>query len=202
MNGILVPSSLAANSGGGNAPVTGGRLLKYVTQDDRLTCDTGGELFVVRKLAAKTRELGLSGGIPRQWARKERIDRRQSRSLLWFGEYDVEAYGARAVVAGQTGHETGEPVARPRPLTLGREAALVDVDDHDLAVDPARHREQQARVVGELLQPGQRRQARVASTMENEGDRQRHADEGSEDRATAQTRFLPRIASCSEGIEV
>src|SRR4029450_7305042 len=49
-----------------------------------------------------------------------------------FGKDDVEGDGCRALIA-QVRDQPTDQVAAPRPLTDGRQAVFVDVDDDDLS---------------------------------------------------------------------
>ena len=78
-----------------------------------------------------------------------------------LGEHHVEADHRHAVALEELVGQLGEEAAAPRPAPELAQALLVDIQDDDPLVASARHGHAQARVVQDVLQPGDERQAAI-----------------------------------------
>ncbi len=95
---------------------------------------------------------GLVLGVALQFLLSELAQCTQSGALVFLREYNVEADDAHLVMVEQLVEHRTELVAAPRPAAFGRQAFLVDVDDHDPRIDVAGHRQAQTRVINDVFE--------------------------------------------------
>ena len=77
----------------------------------------------------------------------------ESRHFLGLREHDIEADHIGPVAVEQLVHEPRHLRPTPRPPPLLGQAFLVDFDDDDPVIDGIRHGQDQALVIGDILQP-------------------------------------------------
>ena len=131
--------------------VSGVAEIEVVAEHDIVLLHGLGKDAVVVELRADHIEAIDEILVTLQLALGELLQSLQARALVGFRKHDIETDQLDLVLLKQAVEQMRELVARPRPATLGREAGLVDIDDHHAVVYGARHGELKVPVVGKIL---------------------------------------------------
>jgi hypothetical protein len=107
---------------------------------------------------------------------RQRVERLDTRAQVAFGEDHVETEQRHAVPLEELGHHLGHQPAAPGPAADLTQALLVDVEDDDAALDTARHRHADARVVEDVVELPDEAYRVLQRCVAEEEQRDRKAD--------------------------
>ena len=149
--------------------------VEVIAQDHRAALDRRREQAVVVELFPQVAVDLLKRRDRLQILLRQRVEHVDPGARIALRPDHVEAEDPDAVLVEQLVDQLGHQPAAPRPAADLAEALLVDVEDDDAGVDPARHGEAQPRVVDDVVDLGDEPDLVESGGVPDEEQRDREA---------------------------